>query len=73
MWPCSGTVFVDRLVERPHIRRLSRVAIRLRHLLITPFQTDKLFEGDRRCVATRYDCWPAALLVAVYLAVTVIL
>ena len=32
MWPCSGTVFIDRLVERPHIRRLSRVATRLRHL-----------------------------------------
>lgn len=45
MWPCSGTVFDDRLVERPHIRRLSGVATPLRHLLITPFQTDKLVEG----------------------------
>ena len=45
MRPCSGTVFADQPVERPHIRRLSGVATPLRQLVNTPFQTDKRVEG----------------------------
>jgi hypothetical protein len=45
MRPCSGTVFDDQPVERPHIHRLSGVAIPLRNLVNTPFSTDKLVEG----------------------------
>lgn len=47
MRPCSGTVFDDQPVERPYIRRLSGVATPLRHLLNTPFSTDKPVEGAK--------------------------
>ena len=61
MRPCSGTVFDDQPVERPHIRCLSGVATSLRHLVDIPFPTDKLVERlfsklkNWRRVATRYD------------------
>jgi transposase len=53
--PCSGTVYVDQPVERPHIRRLSGVATPLRHLVDIPFPTDKPVEGGYDADAIRHE------------------
>ena len=41
----EGIAIGRQPVERLHIRRLSGVATPLRHLVNTPFSTDKLVEG----------------------------
>lgn len=45
MRPCSGAVFDDQPVERPHILRLSGVAAPLRLLLGISFSTGKPVKG----------------------------